>query len=63
MNRERRRRYDAAMAEVTADPYAHGKALGGNKDRRQAALAGTLTVYWVSSGVLTVSLVTIVHTD
>ncbi|MGK5532081.1 hypothetical protein [Streptomyces sp. URMC 129] len=48
----------------TASPtYAHGKALGGNTDRRQAALAGTVTVYWVSSGVLTVSVVTIIHTD
>ncbi|WP_223290921.1 hypothetical protein [Streptomyces avicenniae] len=63
MSPARRRTFDAAMAHVAVTPYAHGEALGGDKDRRQASLAGTITVYWVSDGVLTISVVRIVHTD
>lgn len=63
MNPARRRRFDREIARVAADPYGHGRALDKTGDYREAALAGTLTVYWVSAGVLTVSVVRIVHTD
>ncbi|ARQ72353.1 hypothetical protein CAG99_14155 [Streptomyces marincola] len=63
MSSPRRRRFEAAVAEIAVDPYAHGQALGGNRDRRQATLAGAITVYWVSTGVLTVSVVTVIHSD
>ncbi|MFR9724978.1 type II toxin-antitoxin system RelE family toxin [Streptomyces sp. MS19] len=63
MSPVRRRKFDAAMAHVAADPYAHGHALGGVRDRREASLAGTVTVYWVSNGILTISVVRIIHTD
>ncbi|GAB2891298.1 type II toxin-antitoxin system RelE family toxin [Streptomyces mayteni] len=63
MTSKRRRRFDAEIAQVAADPYAYGSAVGGNRDRRQAPLAGTVTVYWVSHGVLTVTVVRIAHTD
>jgi hypothetical protein len=52
-----------AIAEVAADPYAFGTPLGGTADRRQAVLADAVTVYWVSRGVLTVSVVTVIHAD
>jgi hypothetical protein len=34
---------------------------GGDRDRRQVAIAGTVTVYLVSAGVLVVTVVRIVH--
>jgi hypothetical protein len=36
--------------------------VGGINDRRQAAVAGTVTMYGISQNVLTISVVTIVHT-
>jgi mRNA-degrading endonuclease RelE of RelBE toxin-antitoxin system len=63
MNAARRAQFETAMAKVAADPYAHGQAMGGDKDRRQAVLAGALTVFLVSRGVLVVTVVRIVHTD
>lgn len=59
----RRAKFDQEIARVAQDPYGHGSPVGGNRDRRQAHIAGTVTIYWVSEGVLTVSVVRIVHTD
>ncbi|MFB7764247.1 hypothetical protein [Streptomyces xiamenensis] len=64
MSRGQRKRYDDGITALTADPYGLGSSPSdprGSKDRRQVNLADTLTVYWVSSGVLTISVVQIVH--
>jgi hypothetical protein len=63
MTRARRVSYDHEIARIAARPHRHGKAVGGTRDRREAVVAGTVTVYWVSGSVLTVSVVRIVHTD
>ncbi|UCM91634.1 hypothetical protein [Streptomyces marincola] len=63
MSSQRRRLFEAAVADIAAAPYVHGQALDENRDRRQAPVAGAVTVYWVSSGVLTVFVVRITHTD
>lgn len=64
MNRGQRKRYDDGIADLARDPYGLGSSPAGPRDsddRRQVSLAGTLTVYWVSSGILTISVVQIVH--
>ncbi|WP_340555951.1 hypothetical protein [Streptomyces sp. GSL17-111] len=55
--------YQRAIEALAAAPYGHGStaASGGDRDRRQVAIAGTVTVYLVSSGVLVVTVVRIVH--
>ncbi|MFB7763589.1 type II toxin-antitoxin system RelE family toxin [Streptomyces xiamenensis] len=63
MTSARRAGFERAINQVAADPYQHGIALGGDRDRREASLAGTVTVYLISAGVLVVSVVRIVHTD
>ncbi|MFF2375015.1 type II toxin-antitoxin system RelE/ParE family toxin [Streptomyces xiamenensis] len=63
MSAARRAGFDQAITALAADPYRHGVALGGDRDRREASLAGTVTVYLISAGVLVVSVVRIVHTD
>ncbi|WP_259454398.1 type II toxin-antitoxin system RelE family toxin [Streptomyces ginkgonis] len=63
MSTARRAGFEQAINEVATDPYRHGIALGGDRDRREASLAGTVTVYLVSAGVPVVSVVRIVHTD
>lgn len=59
----RRATFDQAIARVAADPHSHGRALDKTGDYREAVLAGAVTVYWISRGVLVVSVVRIVHTD
>ncbi|MFB4196381.1 hypothetical protein [Streptomyces carpaticus] len=64
MSRGQRKRYDDGIADLARDPYGLGSSPSdprGSNDRRQVSLADTLTVYWVSSGVLTISVVQIVH--
>lgn len=58
----RRSRFDQEMARLAQEPYGHGRA-SGSRDRRQAEVAGAVVVYWISRNVLTVSVVTVVHTD
>lgn len=64
MSRGQRKRYDDGIAALARDPYGLGSTPSdprGSRDRRQVPLADTLTVYWVSAGVLTISVVQIVH--
>ncbi|MQS38323.1 hypothetical protein [Streptomyces katsurahamanus] len=43
------------------DPYGHGShALGGEKDRRQAIVAGVIVVYYVAQSALQVTAVRLV---
>ncbi|MFE7132380.1 type II toxin-antitoxin system RelE/ParE family toxin [Streptomyces sp. NPDC057638] len=65
MNPQRRARFDQEMQRVARDPHAFGSPIGGTgNSKRTAVIAGALTDYWISSpGVLTVSVVSIVHTD
>lgn len=62
MGSGRRARFDQRMARLAQDPYGHGRA-SDSRDRRQAEAAGVVVVYWISRNVLTVSVVTVVHTD
>ena len=59
----RRAKFDQEIVRVAAEPHAHGRALDQSGDYREAVLAGAVTVYWISRGVLVVSVVRIVHTD
>ncbi|MFJ4688266.1 hypothetical protein [Streptomyces sp. NPDC088789] len=54
--------YRQAMEQIARKPYDFGKPVDGINDKRRAAVAGTVTIYWISQSVLTVSVVTIVHT-
>ncbi|MGD9485418.1 hypothetical protein WDH52_19585 [Streptomyces sp. TRM70308] len=50
------------MTRLASAPYGHGSTPAGrDRDRRQAAVAGTITLYRVSHSVMTVSVVRIVH--
>ncbi|MYS78742.1 hypothetical protein [Embleya scabrispora] len=55
-----RRSFDAAVNDMARDPYAHGAPIRGDKDRRSASLAGVITEYEVSSGVLVVTMLKVV---
>jgi|UPI000693FC67 hypothetical protein len=57
MSAARRAGFDQAITALVATPYRHSVALGGDRDRREASLAGTVTVYLISAGVLVVSVV------
>ncbi|MFI6983959.1 hypothetical protein ACIBSV_35810 [Embleya sp. NPDC050154] len=58
---ERRKRFDAGMTGMAADPYAHGSTLGGDRDRREATVAGVAFIrYVVSAAVVTVTVVKLV---
>ncbi|MFD7547367.1 hypothetical protein ACFV0R_28295 [Streptomyces sp. NPDC059578] len=59
---DRLRNFQQEMTRIARSPYAFGSPVGGINDRRQAAVAGTVTMYWISQNVLTISVVTIVHT-
>ncbi|MFE3199986.1 hypothetical protein [Embleya sp. NPDC059237] len=45
---------------MARDPYAHGAAIRGNKDRRSACLAGVITEYEISRDVLVVTMLKVV---
>ncbi|OPC79772.1 hypothetical protein B4N89_01355 [Embleya scabrispora] len=55
-----RRHFDHAVVGVARDPYAHGAAIRGNKDRRSACLAGVITEYEISRDVLVVTMLKVV---
>ncbi|MFI1382268.1 hypothetical protein [Embleya sp. NPDC020886] len=55
-----RRDFDAAVSYMARDPYAHGAAIRGDKDRRSACLAGVITEYEISSSVLVVTMLKLV---
>lgn len=64
MNPGQRKRYHDGIADLAKDPYGLGSspaAPRGSRDRRQVTLADTITIYWVSDSVLTISVVQIVH--
>ncbi|SCK60550.1 hypothetical protein YW7DRAFT_05992 [Streptomyces sp. AmelKG-E11A] len=50
------------MGQVARNPYGFGNPVDGIEDRRQAVVAGTITLYWISRSVLTISVVKVVHT-
>lgn len=55
-------RLDTGMRRLAADPYGHGSsAIGEEKDRRQAAVGPAVVLYYVSSTVLTVTVVRLVY--
>ncbi|MGK5545711.1 type II toxin-antitoxin system RelE family toxin [Streptomyces sp. URMC 127] len=60
-----RNSFDQGMRKLTADPYGHGsRAVGGERDRRQAVVGGAaIAVYYVSSdpSVLLVTVVRVVY--
>ncbi|MDT0270542.1 hypothetical protein RM844_30145 [Streptomyces sp. DSM 44915] len=61
MSPELRARFDGAMRDLAADPYGCGSApIGGERDRRDATVAGVAVRYYVSRGVLTVTVARIV---
>ncbi|MCX2970108.1 MULTISPECIES: hypothetical protein [Streptomyces] len=62
MTAARRSGYEAGMTRLASAPYGHGSTPAGrDRDRRQAAVAGTITLYRVSHSAMTVSVVRIVH--
>ncbi|MFI1015294.1 hypothetical protein [Streptomyces sp. NPDC020965] len=63
MSQDRRTRFKREITEVAATPYAFGNPVDGLRDKRRAVLAGAVTDYWISGSVLTVTVVSIVHTD
>ncbi|MFC9067949.1 MULTISPECIES: hypothetical protein [Streptomyces] len=62
MTRARRAEFDQAMAgTIGTDPYGHGSnAIGGEKDRREATVAGAFVVYYVAGGALTITAVKVI---
>ncbi|WP_250922895.1 hypothetical protein [Streptomyces albipurpureus] len=63
MSAERLHGFRQDIRRVAIDPRGFGDPVGGLRDKRRAVLAGTVTDYWISGSVLTVTVVTIVHTD
>jgi hypothetical protein len=58
----RSRRAVGVRPGLAVDPYGHGSApIKGDADYRQAVIADAVVVYYVSSGVLTVTVARIVH--
>jgi hypothetical protein len=58
---ERRKRFDAGMAVIAADPYAHGSSVQGDRDRREATVSNVAFVrYVVSASVVIVTVVKLV---
>ncbi|GLF95824.1 hypothetical protein [Streptomyces yaizuensis] len=54
-------RFDTAMQRLAADPYGQeSTAIQGDRDRREATVAGVAVRYYVSATVLTVSVVRVV---
>ncbi|MFE7132611.1 hypothetical protein ACFVIM_17310 [Streptomyces sp. NPDC057638] len=62
MARSQRDLFEAQIARVAMDPYRYGIPLAGNRDRREDMIAGAVTVFWLSAGVLTVSVVRTLQT-
>ncbi|MEW1550515.1 hypothetical protein [Streptomyces tsukubensis] len=62
-NPARLQAFQQRMKEIAARPYAFGRPVDRINDKRRAEVAGTVTVYWISQRVVTISVVTIVHTD
>jgi hypothetical protein len=58
----RRSEFESAMATTIArDPYGHGSTeVGGDRDRRDATVAGAIVRYVVSATVLTVTVVRLI---
>ncbi|MFR9723734.1 hypothetical protein ACL02R_10245 [Streptomyces sp. MS19] len=58
----RRGEFETAMERTIAkDPYGHGSvAVGGDRDRREAAVASAIVRYVVSGAVLTVTVVRLI---
>ncbi len=58
----RRRQFDAAMGRtIGRAPYAHGSTpIKGERDYREATVAGAIVVYYVSAGVLTLTAVQLI---
>lgn len=57
-----RRSFDRAMDSIARDPYGSGSsAIRGERDHRDATVAGCFVVYYVSRSVLTVTVVRIQH--
>ncbi|WP_329021444.1 hypothetical protein [Streptomyces sp. NBC_00690] len=63
MSCDRRARFGQEISHLAGTPYIHGRPVDDLLDKRRAVLAGTVTDYWVSVTVLTVTVVSIVHTD
>ncbi|MFD5554691.1 hypothetical protein ACFWIA_12740 [Streptomyces sp. NPDC127068] len=63
MSESRRKRFLSEVARLPENPYAFGVALQGNQDRRNATLADTDTVFWVTRGMSTTSVITIVQAN
>ncbi|WDN55503.1 hypothetical protein LL058_13450 [Streptomyces clavuligerus] len=56
-----RTRFDSAMQRLAADPYGQDSIpIRGDRDRREATVAGVAVRYYVSATVLTVSVVRVV---
>lgn len=64
MPRNLRARFDTEITRTLGrDPYGHGSApITGEKDRREATIAGVITVYYVSQAVMVVTAVKLVYT-
>ncbi|MFG2174758.1 type II toxin-antitoxin system RelE/ParE family toxin [Streptomyces niveus] len=58
-----REQFEQSMtSKLGADPYGHGStALKGDRDYREATVAGAFVVYYISAAVLVVTAVRIVH--
>ncbi|MEU6059688.1 hypothetical protein [Streptomyces sp. NPDC047097] len=51
-----RQRFDAGMAKLATDPYGAGSsAVRGERDRRDATVAGCFVVYYVARGALRIT--------
>lgn len=51
------------MEEIAEHPYAYGNPVDRINDKRRAEVAGTVTVYWISQRVVTISVMSVIHTD
>lgn len=63
MPRETRSHFEREIARTLGrDPYGHGStAIRGDKDRREATIAGAFVVYYVSQSVMVVTAVKLVY--
>jgi len=52
----KKREFDAEVKLLAWTPYSFGDSVRGDRDRRSASLAGVITEYEVSPGVLVITM-------
>lgn len=57
---DRRRGFDRAMGALAENPYGGGSRAMKERDYREAAVGGCIAVYYISNGLLVVTVVRII---